>query len=86
MNYRELSEMVSWMKGEGVIHLSVDGVAMTLAEVPPIQYPASQSDGEASGDIPDDEPELPQHEIHKRRLARLSNLKRTVGSKADDRR
>jgi hypothetical protein len=75
MNYRELDEMVTWMKEKGVIHMAVDGVVMTLAEVMPIPYPASQSDDESYGDIPDDEPELPQHKIHARRLARLSETK-----------
>lgn len=81
MNFRALSEMVAWMRENGVIHLSQDGVVMTLAEVMPIPYPASQSDGDSAGDIPDDEPELPQHTIHKRRLARLQEKAAGVDNK-----
>jgi hypothetical protein len=75
VNARELSEMVSWMRQEGVIHLSVDGIALTLAEPPLVQYPAIPTGEEVSSDIPNDEPELPQHAIHERRKARLLEMK-----------
>ncbi len=81
MNARELSEMVSWMRQEGVIHLSVDGIALTLAEPPLVQYPAIPTGEESvGGDIPDDEPELPQHKIHARRRARLLEMKAETDS------
>lgn len=67
MNFRELGELVDWMKEQGVIHVSMDGVTLTLAEVPPLVYAAPEDEPDSDDDAePDDGFTTPQARIRAR--------------------
>lgn len=65
MNFKSLSETVSWMKQEGVIHLSIDGCVITLAEPPLLSYTQAEQI-EPSDSVEVDEFETPQQRIRAR--------------------
>lgn len=65
MNFKYLSETVSWMKQEGVIHLSIDGCVITLAEAPLLSYTQAEQI-ESSAVTEEDEFETPQQRIRAR--------------------
>jgi hypothetical protein len=73
MNFRELDELVEWMRERGVIHMAYEGVTLTLAEVAPIVY-ASLEEEKASPSEEEDGFETPQQRIraqlHKNRAER----------------
>ena len=72
MNYRELGEMVEWMRENGVIHMSHDGTVLTLAEVAPIVY-SEPEDTVNPAEEEDDGFTTPQARIRNRAQLRKDN-------------
>lgn len=66
MNFKELSEAVSWMKQEGVIHLSIDGCVITLAEPPLAIYTQAETTESSPAQDEEDDYPTPQARIRAR--------------------
>lgn len=85
MTFTQLSEMVSWMRQEGVLHLSHEGTVITLAESNHVIYSPGElnqaKDESAAETSPEeDEFELPQARIYAKR-AQLRESHAEVDSK-----
>lgn len=83
MNFKDLEELVSWMRRYGVLHVEHDGTVITLADVSDAWYPNHTSETDpGSGEPvePSDEDlniETPQERI--RLNAKMAQLRERQG-------
>jgi hypothetical protein len=76
LNFREATELVGWMRDNGVLHFASqdDGITITLADVGPVVYTTSEPPPEPeSTDSAPEDPELPpQAHIRAKQRERLA--------------